>query len=532
MVVGTDENNVYEITRKENAQVLYVRDVSEILRLKTQYMQEAIVVGLLQLDNYMEIQQYEDEEKMALINTNLRQPVLNWAKKYGMFVRRLRSDRFLVVLDERIYTEIVRDRFSILNDIRAAADEIDVSITLSMSYARGTTDYRLLDQMVNDLLELAQSRGGDQVAVKKYGENVKYYGGNSEAKEKRSKVRVRVMAQAVKEAIMEANRVFIVGHKLMDFDCMGAALGVSCLCSAYDAPAYIVSKSGGVELQLQEALRGCMDQLEERHGFLDDEEAARMVNERDLVIVVDHNAPNQCGAPLTLAAAEKIMIIDHHRRGEDFIDNPLLVYIESSASSVCELITEFFPYQSNSIHINEEEATLMYTGILVDTNRFKMRTGSRTFEAAAYLRKLGVNAASAENMLKENFQDFAEQTDIMKYTHVYQDNLLIAAVKEDRIFHRTMMSKAADALLNIKGIEASFVIAYTAEHTVGISSRSKGNVNVQIIMEQMQGGGHFSAAALSRDHAKVEDLEKELHEVIDQYKKEQEDMKHESDSVK
>ncbi len=221
MVVGTDENNVYEITRKENAQVLYVRDVSEILRLKTQYMQEAIVVGLLQLDNYMEIQQYEDEEKMALINTNLRQPVLNWAKKYGMFVRRLRSDRFLVVLDERIYTEIVRDRFSILNDIRAAADEIDVSITLSMSYARGTTDYRLLDQMVNDLLELAQSRGGDQVAVKKYGENVKYYGGNSEAKEKRSKVRVRVMAQAVKEAIMEANRVFIVGHKLMDFDCMG-----------------------------------------------------------------------------------------------------------------------------------------------------------------------------------------------------------------------------------------------------------------------------------------------------------------------
>lgn len=532
VIIGSDESHVYEITRKENAQVLYVRDVSELIQLKTQYLQEAVVVGLLQLDNYMEIQQYEDEEKMALIHTNLRQPVLNWAKKYGMFVRRLRSDRFLVVLDERIYTEIVRDRFSILNDIRTAADEIDVSITLSMSYARGTKDYRLLDQMVNDLLELAQSRGGDQVAVKKYGENVKYYGGNSEAKEKRSKVRVRVMAQAVKEAIMEADRVFIVGHKLMDFDCMGAAIGVSRLCSSCEAPSYIVCKSGGIELQLQEALKGCKDKLEERHAFLDDEEAARMVNERDLVIIVDHNAPNQCGAPLTLQAAEKIMIIDHHRRGEDFIDNPLLVYIESSASSVCELITEFFPYQSSGINLSEEEATLMYTGILVDTNRFKMRTGSRTFEAAAYLRKLGVNTTAAENMLKEDFDEFAEQTNIMKYTHVYQNQLLIAAVKENKIFHRTMMSKAADALLNIKGIEASFVIAYTAENTVGISSRSKGNVNVQILMEQMQGGGHFSAAALSRDNARVEDLEQELHTVIDQYLKEQEDMKHESDSVK
>ena len=174
----------------------------------------------------------------------------------------------------------------------------------------------------------------------------------------------------------------------------------------------------------------------------------------------------------------------------------------------------------------------MYTGILVDTNRFKMRTGSRTFEAAAYLRKLGVNTTAAENMLKEDFDEFAEQTNIMKYTHVYQNQLLIAAVKENKIFHRTMMSKAADALLNIKGIEASFVIAYTAENTVGISSRSKGNVNVQILMEQMQGGGHFSAAALSRDNARVEDLEQELHTVIDQYLKEQEDMKHESDSVK
>lgn len=533
VIIGKDEEHIYEITRKENAQVLYVRDVTSIVQLKTKYAQESLVVGLLQLDNYMEIQQYEDESKMALINTNLRQPVLDWAKKYGMLVRRLRSDRFLVVLDERIYADIVRDRFSILNDIRNAAEEIDVSITLSMSYARGTTDYRLLDQMVNDLLELAQSRGGDQVAVKKYGENVKYYGGNSEAKEKRSKVRVRVMAQAIKEAIIEADRVFILGHKEMDFDCMGAAIGVSRLCNAYDVDAYIVSKSGGIELQLADALKAFDEKLIERHVFLHDEEASHMVGEKDLVIVVDHNSPDQCGAPLTLAEADKVMIIDHHRRGENFIDNPLLVYIESSASSVCELITEFFPYQSNKVALSEEEATLMYLGILVDTNRFKMRTGSRTFEAAAYLRKIGVNTVSAENMLKEDFHDFEEQTNIMKYAKLYQGNMLIAAVKDGRIAHRTLMSKAADALLNIKGIEASFVIANTAEGVVGMSSRSKGTINVQILMERMHGGGHFTAAALSREKADVSELESELKHTIDTYLDEQEEEQaHESNTIK
>ncbi len=532
-VIAHDETYVYEITRKENAQVLYVKDITEIYQLKTRFQQESLVVGLLHLDNYMEIQQYEDESKMALINTNLRQPLLDWAKKYGMFVRRLRSDRFLVVLDERIYADIVRDRFSILNDIRTTAEEMDVSITLSMAYARGTCDYRLLDQMVNDLLELAQSRGGDQVAVKQYGNNVKYYGGNSEAKEKRSKVRVRVMAQAIKEAIMEADQVYILGHKNMDFDCMGAAIGVSRMCSAYEVDSYIVSQSGGIESQLQDALHTYEETMSSRHVFLSDEDASHRIKENDLVIVVDHNSPDQCGAPLTLSAAQKVMVIDHHRRNENFIDNPLLVYIESSASSVCELITEFFPYQSGTISLNEEESTLMYLGILIDTNRFKMRTGSRTFEAAAYLRKIGANTQMAENLLKENFKDFEDQTNIMKYAKLYQGNLLIAAVNDHRETNRTLMSKVADALLNIKGIEASFVIANTKDHSVAISARSKGVINVQVLMEKMHGGGHFSAAALQRKDGEVSELEAELKMVIDAYLNEQEEQeRYESDIKK
>lgn len=534
VVLGHDGDVVYEVTRKENAQVLYVRDVSEVETLKIRTQREAVVAGLLQLDNYMEIQQYEDEAKMALINTNLRQPLLEWAKKYGMFVRRLRSDRFLVILDESIYEDIVRDRFSILNEIRSAAEEIDVSITLSMAYARGTNDYRLMDQMVNDLLELAQSRGGDQVAVKRYGENVKYFGGNSEAKEKRSKVRVRVMSQAIKEAMMEARRVFIVGHRVMDFDCMGAAIGVNRLCKAYDVESYIVSLSGGIEPQLKEALQSFEAKLDAREQFISDEDACKMIQEDDLLIVVDHNSPDQCGAPLTLAEASKIMVIDHHRRGEEFMDNPLLVYIESSASSVCELICEFLPYQSSKVDLSEEEATLMYLGILVDTNRFKMRTGSRTFEAAAYLRKIGVDPIAAENMLKENFDDFEEQTNILKYAQRYGSDMIIAAVTEKRNFSRTLLSKVADSLLNIKGIEASFVLAYCDEQVVAASCRSKGVVNVQVLMEEMHGGGHFSAAALQRENSDVMSVKTELMGVIDDYRKEQaeEDKEHESDLIK
>ncbi len=530
-IIGKHEQYIYEVTRKENAQVLYVRDITEYQTLSLNYQKEHVVAGLLHLDNYLETQQYEDEAKMALINTNLRQPLVNWATKYGMFIRRLRSDRFLVILNEDIFAQIVKDRFSILNEIRSAADAIDVSITLSMSFARGTSDYHLMDTMVNDLLELAQSRGGDQVAVKRYGENVKYFGGNSEAKEKRSKVRVRVMAQAIKEAISEADRVFIIGHKEMDFDCMAAALCVSRICASYKKTCYVVSESGGVEPQLKEALQIYHDKLKERHQFISDAEASKLITKKDLIIVVDHHDPTISGGVETLKKGNKIIVIDHHRRGETFIDNPLLVYIESSASSSCELITELLPYQANKVDLSEEEATLMYLGILVDTNRFKMRTGSRTFEAAAYLRKVGIDPMAAENMLKETFDEFEAKTNILKYSEEYKGNMVISAVDDEHILNRTLMAQSADSLLNIKGIEASFVIAKTASDMVNVSARSKGIVNVQVIMEKMKGGGHFSAAALQREGASVYEIYDELKKTIDQYL-EEEGKEDESDSNK
>ena len=532
-ITAHDGEYVYEITRKENGQVLFVKDITEFARISEKFQEDGIVAGLLQLDNYMEIQQYEDETKMAQINTCLRQPLVEWADKYGMLIRRLRSDRFLVVLNEKIYQQVVEDKFAILNTVRKNAEDIDVSITLSMAFARGTDDFAQLDTMISDLLELAQSRGGDQAAVKKYGESVKYYGGNSEAREKRSKVRVRVMSQAIREAIMEAKRVFVIGHRDMDFDCMGAALCMSRLATAYNKESYIVSQSSGIEPQLAQALTEYEDIFNGRHRFLQDEEAARMIEDEDLLIVVDHNNPKQTGAPLTLEAANRIIVIDHHRRSEDFIGNPLLVYVETSASSTCELAAEFLPYQTNRVNLSEEEATLMYVGILVDTNRFRNRTGSRTFESVAYLKKLGIDPIAAENMLKEDFRDFAAKTEIMNYSQTYADNIIIAAVEKDAQVNRTLMSQAADSMLEIKGVEASFVIARINENECGISARSKGVVNVQVIMEKMHGGGHFNAAALQRNDTSVKALKEELKKKIDEYIEEnKEETKDESNTAK
>ena len=505
-----DEDSVYEITRKEDAQVLYVKDITEFDTINSKYQEERLVLGLMHLDNYMDISQYEDEAKISLINSTLRQPLVEWAKKYGMATRRLRSDRYLVILDEQIFAEILKDKFSILNLVRNNATANGVAVTLSMAFARGSSDLQMLDTMVNDLLELAQSRGGDQVAVKVYGGDVKYYGGNSEAQEKRSRVRVRVMAQAIKEAILDVKRVFIVGHKNMDFDCMGSCLCMSRICAANAKEVYIVSESGGIEPQLDNAMHVYAPVLNDRHHFITEEEAMNIASKDDLVIAVDFHNPNHCNAPQILNFVDKVIVIDHHRRSEAFIDNPLLVYVETSASSVSELVTEFIPYSSSRLDLSEAEATIMYLGILIDTNRFKQRTGSRTFEAAAALRKMGVDPIEAENLLKEDFIDFEAKTNIMKYGKLVFGNMIVAAVDNNEIISRTMMSQVADYLLNIKGIEASFVIAKTAENVVAVSARSRGVVNVQLIMEAMHGGGHFTAAALSRDDTSVAAINEEL----------------------
>lgn len=497
---------VYEVVRKENAQLLFFRDITEISQLESAYEDEQVVLGLIHIDNYEETTQYEEEQKIALIDSQIRQPVVDWAKKHGMFLRRIKADRFLVVLNERIYKNVMSNRFDILSYIRKAAADVDVAITLSMAFSRKTSDFLQLEEMVNTALELAQSRGGDQVAIKSFNEDTKYFGGSSQAQEKRSKVRVRVIAQTIRDLIQQSKIVIIVGHKEMDFDCMGAAIGMSRIALSYDKEVYIVSKSGGIEIKLTGALAKYKEMLNQRHRFISESEALEVLDANTLVIMVDHNNAAYSNATSVIEKAKKVIVIDHHRRSSDFTFNPVLVYIESSASSVSELVAELFPYQISNIDISTEEATIMFTGMLIDTNRFRNRTGSRTFEAASVLKNMGADTVEADNLLKDEFGEFELKTSMLKCSQQRPKGVVIAPYEEKTIVSRSIMSQVAEMLLSVKNVEASFVVARIDDHQVAVSARSKGKINVQVIMEKLSGGGHFSAAALQRENTTIEQM--------------------------
>ena len=506
MVIGKSEGRIYEITRKRDAQILYVKDITDYYNMRQQYLDNEIVIGLLQLDNYMEYQSYENEEIMAQINTHLRAALVTWAKDNKMFVRRLRSDRFLVILNKEILTEVRKQNFTILQLIKDEANKLDVSITLSMAFAYGSNDFTVLDDMVNELIELAQSRGGDQAAIRSSGGTVQFVGGNSETSSTRSKVRVRIMAQSIQEAIMESNRVYIAGHVMSDFDCMGACLALSSWVHALGKEVFIVLKDVPRDEQLQEMMNSFVTVIQERHTLITPDEAMDSIDyNKDLLIMADHGIPAISSE--FVDRCNRILVIDHHRRSDAFVKNTLLTYVESSASSACELIVELLQNIPNHIPIYEMEATIMYLGILVDTNRFKMHTDARTFEAAAALQNWGANTSRAEKALCEDYLYFSMKNALIQQAKPYYNHFMIAAI-DDETLDKTMMAQISQALLLIKGCVASFTIAKvkTNPNAVAISARSDGSYNVQKIMEKLNGGGHFSAAAVEREGVSVQQM--------------------------
>lgn len=517
-LILTINEHTYQVSKKENSSLLFFEDITKQYQLEQIYNNEKVVVGYVQLDNYEESTQYEEEQKIAFIEAKLRQPVIDWAKSNGIFVKRVKSDRFLLVLNEQIFKRLIANRFDILDYIRNTGTELDVTITLSMAFAKGIADFNLLDEMANNALELAQSRGGDQVAIKQYNKETTYFGGSSQAQEKRSKVKVRVMAQSIKELIMQAEQIIIVGHKEMDFDCMGSALGLSRIVTTLHKPVYIVSKSGGIEAKLNKAFLNHQQHLTARHKFVSEVEAADILTDQTLVIMVDHHSKSQSNGQALIDVAKKVIIIDHHRRRGEFDFDPMLAYIESAASSVSELVSELIPYQLEKVDISDIEATFMLTGILIDTSRFRIRTGSRTFDAASYLRNLGADTVLADEYLKDNFKDFETKANILNSALYLEHGVVVAPFSENnKNISRTIMSLAAEELLTVKEVEAAFVIAKIETNQVAISARSKGKVNVQIIMEAMNGGGHFGAAALQRENTTVEELALELYGVLDKH---------------
>ena len=519
----TIDQYVYEVSKRENAPTIFFKDITLLDKYRGKYNEEHVVLGLASFDNYEESTMYADDADIANINATIRTPLNEYFQKFGVFLRRLNNNRYLLVLNERIYREIAADRFSILNIVRKASQKAEVSITLSMAFAKGSSNFAELDETVTKLMDLAQTRGGDQVAIQVVGEDVKYFGGSTEAAEKRSRVRVRVMAHALRDLIQHSSNVIICGHKNADFDCIGSAICLSKMASAFNKPVSIIAKTGGIEEKLDAAMKENEKELAEDITFVTEGEAINQLKDDTLVIMTDHHNILQSNGAKILEMAERIVVIDHHRRSTDMGVKPILIYIEAGASSTCEILTEMIPFVSSKVDISELEATFMLAGMTIDTRKWRERTGVRTYDAASALRKLGADPQVAYDYLKDTYDEFVLKSAIMNASERYPDGIVIAAVENEKIT-RSIMSQVADSLLSIQDVKAAFVIAQDKSTGINsISARSNGEINVQAIMEAMHGGGHMTAAATQRKDATVKELKEELTNIIEQQKKEAED---------
>lgn len=510
----------YRISRSDSNRVLYVRDVSELSNMQKKYEAGKLVLGLIHLDNYNETVQYEDEQKIAYINTNVRQKVVEWCKQFDAIVRRLRSDRFLVILSENNFRKMQAEKFTILEDVKSEAEKLEVNVSASMAFAYGSENFPELDEMVNSLLELVLSRGGDQVAVRESGSDVRFYGTSSESGEKTSKVKARVTAQTLKDIINESNMVFIVPHREADYDAVGSCLAVSKMVQAFGKAAYVVLKGITVESGAREVIEQNLEEILSNHSIVSEQDALGMMDRDSLVVVCDHHSLDLTSAARLVEEAKRVVVIDHHRRKTETNVNAMMIYNEPSSSSAVEMVCEMIQYLPEKIEFTTFEASFLYTGILVDTDGFRSRCSSRTFEVCAYLKKSGADITRANDWLKETIEQFETKTKILKYSEIVNGNIIMACLPEkDGLISRTMVAIVANYALSIKNIDAAFVVAQIDENTWACSGRSNGAVNVQLILEEMGGGGHFAAAGLQRKNSSTKALREELIKSIEKYLK-------------
>lgn len=521
-VIVTLDDKTYRITRTEDAQVLIFKDITKFSNLQKKYDDQLMVLGLASFDNYEESVQYEDEADATNISASVRAPLVEYCNIHHVLMKRLNNSKYLLILNEQAYKSMVDDHFSVLSKIRKVSMKMDVSITLSMAFAMGSSEYEKLDEMTANLMDLAQTRGGDQVAVQSVGGDIKFYGGSSEANEKRSRVRVRVMSHALRDLILKSSNVIICGHKIADFDCIGSALGLSRMVTALGKPVSIITKTGGIEEKVAAALKENNEELAQEFNFITDSEALNQLQDKTLVIMTDHHSIKQSNGAKILEEAKKIVVIDHHRRSTEIGVKPILVYIEAGASSACELVTEMIPYISNKTDISDTVASIMLTGMVVDTQRWRVRTGARTYEAAAVLKDIGADVSRSNNWLKDTFDEFAIKTEVATSAERYENGVVIASV-DKRQLTRSLMSQVADSLLDLQGVRAAFVICNSGDNETCISARSDGTINVQMIMESMGGGGHMTAAAIQKNRTTVSAMKEDLEKAIDEYFKEEED---------
>lgn len=471
---------------------LYLFDETELNDYIRQNEEQKLVAALVYIDNYEEALDSIEDVKRSLLVALIDRKVNQYFTKMDALVRKTEKDKYFVIFQHKYLAELQEDKFSLIEDVKTVKVGNEMDVTLSIGIGVTGETYNRNYDYARMAIDLALGRGGDQVVIKE-GENVLYYGGNTKQVEKNTRVKARVKAHALREMIESREHVIIMGHNISDVDSFGAAIGIYCAARELGKKAQIVIN------EVTSSLRPLKECFTEEKGypadmFLSSERAIELTSYNTLVMVVDTNRPSYTECPELLRRTASIVVFDHHRQGSEVIKNPVLSYIEPYASSTCEMVAEVLQYFTENIKLGASEADCIYAGILIDTSNFMTKTGVRTFEAAAYLRRCGAEVTRVRKMLRNDISAYKARAEVVRHAEVYRGAFAISICPADRIESPTIVgAQAADELLNIVGIKASFVLT-EFQGKIFVSARSIDEINVQKIMEKLGGGGHLNMA--------------------------------------
>ncbi len=510
------ERHNYQVALMKEARLFIFKETTEYESIQKLNTNNAPVVGYLAIDNYYDVQMaISDDSKFSDAVAKVKMIIMQYASKNHILIRQIKEDRYILITTKENYDSILANRFSVVDDVK---NKLDAGFTISLGFAHGFPDFSKLSEDASSALDVALSRGGDQTVVQPYGKTMSYYGGKTESKPDRNRVKMRTMSNSFLATLRGFSKVVIAGHQDADFDAIGACLGI-----------YAIAKRAGIEhpkicyeeQQVEENCRTAINTKFTAHDqsirFIDMKSLDAFIDDRTILIMVDHNNPNISIFPNIANKFKNIAIIDHHRPGNFKVENPNFSNIDPSASSTCELITSYIKYGMENIPLDSRTATFMLTGICLDTHFFKSKSSSATFDAASYLIDEGADENAADDFLKENIQVYQQKIGLMNKMEPINNDIIIVSTPDTEEYSDVMLSIVADEALTIRGVKCSFSIGRVNRNTIKCSARSDGTVNCQLLMEKLGGGGHLNMAAASFRDTSVDEVKNRLRVVLKDY---------------
>ena len=515
----------FEMVVQDDLGVVYLLDITRYANIEEKYKQERLAIGLIFIDNYDELSQAMGHQNLTNMSSYVQTTLSKYAGQFNSYLKRIDEDHFILLTHMHDLAKMEDNKFSILDKVRTESSRKNMPLTLSIGIAFGSESLNEIADQAQSNLDLALGRGGDQVVVKQSGHEARFYGGKSNPMEKRTRVRARMVSQALVELFKGVDHVFVQGHRNPDLDAIGSAIGIVKIARIHGVKASVVLDVDHVNYDVGRLIAKMQAAGIDKDVFISPKDALEAATDESLLVLTDHSKYSITYDPeLYKRLKNRLIIIDHHRRVEEFPENPMLVYIEPYASSTCELVPEMIEYQPQGGEgvLTDLEASAMLAGITVDSKEFSLRTGTRTFDAASYLRSIGADTQVVSELLKENIDNYLQRSHLVSTIDMIEPNMALLMGEDNKIYDPIITAQAADTALSLEHVDASFALTRRSKDVIGISARSMGNVNVQVIMEKLGGGGHLSNAATQIKGVTVEEAKDKLLAAINEYLKENE----------